>query len=409
MARRRWSFWMTPLEHRSIRWLDDQYKGLLTPMGHALLWTTLAADLIQLGGPMPFIERPIPLLIIALGFCTGALIVSFVLGMPFRPRVDLKRHLPPPPTEGDTIQYTVTVTNRGRFTARQLVVQERGLPAELRPVGDPPIIPALAPGQSVDVTLRLLCKTRGAYALGRVQAASTFPSGIWKALRRGPGEATILVYPKLSQLDRFEVPLGQQYQPGGFASASRVGESTEFLGTREWRYGDRVRDVHWPSYARTGQLIVKEFQEEYFVRVALVIDTEATNAKDEGYFEKALSVAAGAANALARHDAIIDLVAAGADVVRFQTGRAISHMESLLEFLACLAPDDSFDDKALETELLPQAAQFSAVVFVVLHWDDARARVVGLLKAHGVAVRVLSVHPDRTPSGLSPDEVVVLS
>jgi uncharacterized protein (DUF58 family) len=218
----------------------------------------------------------------------------------------------------------------------------------------------------------------------------------------------LLVYPKLTALDRLDVPLGRQYQPGGVASAAQVGESTEFLGTREWRHGDRLRDLHWPSFARTGRPIVKEFQEEYFVRVALIIDTQARTAREEALLERGLSYAAGAAHALAREDAIIDLFAAGPSVYRFQAGRALAHVEQILEILSCLEPADELDVATIESLLLPEAGQLSAVLFVFVRWDEPRARLVRALKERGVAVRVLTLRADSPPQGLSSEETLVL-
>jgi len=45
---------------------------------------------------------------------------------------------------------------------------------------------------------------------------------------------------------------------------------------------------------------------------------------------------------------------------------------------------------------------------VMMDWDAERAALVQKLKHHGVAVRVLSVRPDRRPEGLAPEEVVEL-
>jgi hypothetical protein len=51
--------------------------------------------------------------------------------------------------------------------------------------------------------------------------------------------------------------------------------------------------------------------------------------------------------------------------------------------------------QALEAALLPESSQLSAVIFVVMDWEPSRAALVEKLKAHGVAVRVLSVRPDK--------------
>ena len=397
----RWSFWMSPIEHRGIRFLDDLYRGWLTPFGQVFVWAAVATGLLQRGNVSE-------LLVISFGFCAGALATAFILGLPFRPNVQLARHLPSSPSMGETLRYSVTVRNVGRRTARQIVVQERNLPADLRPVGEPPVIAALRPGESASVTLFLDCKSRGAFVLNRLQAASIFPAALWKWPRRSREAHTVLVFPKITRLDRFEIPLGSRYQPGGMSSASRIGESTEFLGTRDWRHGDRLRDLHWPSFARTGRPIVKEFQEEYFVRVALVIDTEVRNAKQEVLFEKGLSFIAGAAHALAKAEAIIDIFAAGSEVHRFQAGRALAHFENILELLACLDAEHELDVPVLEAALIPEAAQLSAVLLMLNVWEPRRAALVEKLRASGVAVRVLLLTPPETPTGLGVDELVVL-
>jgi uncharacterized repeat protein (TIGR01451 family) len=406
---RRWSFWMTPLEHRSIRWLDDQYRGLLTPMGQVLLWTIVSATMLQIadGSTLKYGGKA-PLLVMTIAFASGSFIAGILLGIPFRPRVSLRRVMPPPPTAGDTLTYRVVVENTGRRPARNIVIQERGLPAEVRPIGDAPTIELLLPGESAEVTLTLSCQSRGAFALSRLQAASTFPSAVWKYARASRHEDRLLVYPKLLSVERLNIPLGRHYQPGGVASASQVGESTEFLGTRDWRHGDRLRDLHWPSFARTGRPVVKEFQEEYFVRVALVIDTEAQSAKDEQALEKGISFAASAAHALAREDAIIDLFAAGSDVFRFTAGRALAHVEQIMEILSCIQPEDELNIQAAEAMLLPEAGQLSAVLFVIVQWDEKRARLVHAMRDRGVAVRVLILRPTKLETGLTTEELLVL-
>ena len=397
--RRRWSFFMPAEEHGFIRFLKDRYQGLLTPVGRVVLWAALAAALLLLGG----LVAP---LILFFSFSVAALAAATVVGAPFRPRVSLTRLLPPPVSAGDTLTYRVRVENTGRRTVRHVAIEERNLPSELRAVGEPPLIDALAPGERTEVTLHLQCTTRGVYELASLQAASLFPSALVKWPRRSVGRDRVLVYPRFTPLESLEVPHGRNYQPGGIAVASQVGESTEFFGTRDWHDGDRTRDIHWPSYARTGRLVVKEFQEEFFVRLALVLDVQSRSVKEDALLEKALSLAAGMADVLARQEYIIDLFAAGPQVFHFQAGRALAHFEHILEILAAMESGDRLDVDALEAALLPEASQLSAVLFVVMDWEPSRAALVEKLKAYGVAVRVLCVRPERKPVGLAPEEVV---
>jgi len=398
--RRRWSFFMPPEEHRFIRFLSDRYRALLTPLGQAMLWASGAAALMMLWGLQPAIAF--------FSFCAAALVAGLVAGLPFRPRLTLTRRLPPPVSAGDTLLYQVVVENRSRWAARKVVFEERNLPPELKLVGEPPVMELLRPGERAEVSLALSCVTRGAYELPWLQAASFFPSALVKWPRRAPGKDRLLVYPRFTPLERFEVPHGRNYQPGGIPIASSVGESTELAGTREWREGDRLRDIHWPSFARTHRLVVKEYQEEYFVRLAMVLDVETREQKDDALFERSLSLAAGIADVLARQEYIIDIFAAGSQVFHFRAGRALAHFEHILEILACLETEDRLDVGALEAVLLPEAQRLSAVILVMMDWDEPRAELIRKLKAHGVAVRVLSVRKDRRPEGLAPEEVVEL-
>ena len=399
--RRRWSFMMPPEEHRFIRFLSERYRSWLTPLGQSVLWAMGAAGLMMLWGLQPAI--------VFFCLCAALIVGGLSAGLPFRPKLKLSRRLPPPVSAGDTLQYRVVVENRGRRPARKVVVEERALPPELKFLEEPPpVIDVLGPGERAEVNLSLVCATRGAYELSWLQASSFFPSALVKVPRRAPEKDRLLVYPRFTPLERFDVPHGRNYQPGGIPIASSVGESTELAGTREFREGDRTRDIHWPSLARTGRLVVKEYQEEYFVRLAMVLDVETRSTGDDTLFERSLSLAAGIADVLARQEYIIDIFAAGSQVFHFQAGRALAHFEHILEILACLESEDRLDMHALEAALLPEAGKLSAVILVMMDWDEARAALIRKLKAHGVAVRVLSVRPDRRPEGLAPDEVVEL-
>ena len=51
----------------------------------------------------------------------------------------------------------------------------------------------------------------------------------------------LLVYPRFYTLERFAVPAGRRYQPGGIPLSSNTGDAIEFVGTREYREGDDRR------------------------------------------------------------------------------------------------------------------------------------------------------------------------
>ena len=110
-------------------------------------------------------------------------------------------------------------------------------------------------------------------------------------MRKLPLPQSILILPKRHPLPAFQLPGAVKYQQGGVSMASSVGESEEFVALREYRAGDPLRRLHWKSFAKFGKPIVKEFQDEFFVRHALLLDTFGAHATTD-LFEDAVSVAA---------------------------------------------------------------------------------------------------------------------
>jgi len=67
-------------------------------------------------------------------------------------------------------------------------------------------------------------------------------------------------------------------------------ESSAVRGLRDYRIGDSPRWVHWPSTARTGRLLVKEFESESSPQYFIALDTHAPW-QSEDQFELAVCLA----------------------------------------------------------------------------------------------------------------------
>ena len=109
---------------------------------------------------------------------------------------------------------------------------------------------------------------RGVLRLDGGVIARTDPFGLFRSLHNVDAPQSVLILPKLYTMPPFELPGSTRYQQGGVSLASSVGESEEFVSLREYRPGDPLRKMHWKSFAKAGKPIVKEFQDEFFVRHA---------------------------------------------------------------------------------------------------------------------------------------------
>jgi uncharacterized protein (DUF58 family) len=404
MAVRRWSFLMPAQDHRGMPWLMARYQTRLTGRGRTVLWASCLA--ILLASPGTQVGA-----FLVLSVALGALFAAWLMSYLSRPDVVARRQLPPPPTAGQTLRYRVRVCNRGRHPLRALQVAEGVLPNGVYRVagraGGSATVELLQPGEAAELNLVVRCPYRGAFDLKPLLVGSSFPSGLVRRPRAAGDQQRLLVYPSFITQHELELPVGRRYQPGGITVSSKVGDSTEFFGTREYREGDRLRDIHWPSYARSGRLIVKEYREEYFVRVGLVLDTELPGRQQASSFERRVSLAAGIADAVARRDHIIDLFAAGERLYHLQAGRALARLEHVLELLACVEPSTSIDFDAVWSQLQQEAGQLSSIVVLLWDWDEQRARICRQLREAGAGVRPIVVR-DQPPTLIPEPSVVVV-
>jgi hypothetical protein len=160
-----------------------------------------------------------------------------------------------------------------------------------------------------------------------------------------------------------------------------------------------VRDLHARTWARVGAPVVREYQQEYFSRIGVVVDTDV-GAASEDAFEAGISLAAGVVRHLSRGEALIDLLVAsggfgargaGPRVHRLTLGRSLGTFEQALDLLATVESGGSFEAESLLAELDPHLPRLSCLVFVALAWNEERARVADRVRAAGVGCRVLVI------------------
>lgn len=355
------------------------------------------------------------------------LVVLAVVGTRFsRVRFQAQRKLPRFGSAGQPLSYHVTIRNLSRRRQEGLVLFEDLEPAlpgyaeylrtpepeerqrnwldrhygyyrwmwlvEQRDQGRLPAqtLPALPPGGEGEVRCEFTPKRRGVLRFTGVTLGCPEPFNLFRSLKPAALPQNVLILPRRYPLPSFALPGSMKYQQGGVALAASVGESEEFVSLRDYRPGDPLRHIHWKSWARTGRPIVKEFQEEFFMRHALVLDT-FTDRAFSPEFEEAVSVAASFAATVDTQDTLLDLMFVGSQAYCFTVGRGVAHTEQMLEILAgvevCLdRPFNSLSELVLE-----HVAAVSGCICVLLSWDEARQDFVRRLDAMGIPLLVLVV------------------
>lgn len=365
----------------------------------------------------------------ALSFFT--LMAALAYTWPLKGVFAVHRHLPRFGTVGNPLSYSITIRNNSREPQLGLTVMEaladprpafpdwlmvqlaeeresfrvskrrRPNSYRLANVREAPV-PPIPPGQETQAKIELTPLRRGILRFTAVSLARTDPLGLCRSFRHVPLLQTTVILPKRYPLPPIPMPGFMKYQEGGVAMASHVGQSEEFVSLREYRYGDPMRHIHWRSWAKLGKPVVKEFEDEFFVRHALVLDTFADQPHSE-VFEEAVSVAASFACTLETQESLLDLLFVGPQAFCFTAGRGLAHADQMLEVLAGVRPCLDRKLEELSNLILEHAASLTGCIFVLLDWDEPRREMVKRLGALGVPLMVFVITDARSRRRILPE------
>lgn len=370
------------------------------------------------------------------GLTLGLLVVAAAASARFRPRIAVSRTLPRLASAGVAFDYSLTVRNVGAAPHAALEVEDllaAPLPSALeffafkrradrrlsrfgRLFWYPPfarlaritrgaaietgVVEHLAPSSERTLRLRCVPLRRGLLTFEAVRVGRPEPLGLMRAQHREALPEALLVVPPVHRIAPLALPGARRLQPGGVSFAGHVGDAEEFIGLRDFRPGDTPRKIHWKAWARTGRIVVKEHQEEFFVRHALVLDTCAVG--DAPRLEAGVSLAASYVMMPRSPESLLDLMFVEDRAYAFTQGRGVGSAMGLLRVLALVqaSPHGSF--ARLAEAVLRDAGRLSGGICVLLDWDEPRRRLVAELRARGVPLRVWLVRGDEQSNEVDP-------
>jgi hypothetical protein len=162
-----------------------------------------------------------------------------------------------------------------------------------------------------------------------------------------------------------------------------------------------LRQIHWKSWAKTGKPIVKEYQEEYFVRHALILDTFQETAYSE-MFEEAVSIAASFACTVRTQDSLLDLMFVGTEAYCFTSGRGLAHTDQMLELLASVTTCRDKPFNTLPPLVIEHTPLLSGCICILLSWGKERKDFIGHLRNLDVPLLVFVITDGKTSQSLAP-------
>ncbi|MBD2484621.1 DUF58 domain-containing protein [Planktothrix sp. FACHB-1365] len=257
-------------------------------------------------------------------------------------------------------------------------------------IAKPQNLPPLPPHRSTEIEIQITPCHRGILELTSLTISCCDPLGLVNARKTIYLPQKLLILPPLYQVPPIQLPGSRRYQSGGVTFASSVGDSEEFRALRDYRPGDSLRKIHWKSWAKLGKPIVKEEQDEFFVRHALILDTFHPLKYSE-CLEEAIAIAASLAYQVQTQESLLDLMFVGHEAYSFTFGRGLSHTDKMLEILASVVPcqDKNFD--SIIPVILDRISLLSGCICIFIDWDETRKNLIYHLNSLGIHTLVLIV------------------
>lgn len=214
------------------------------------------------------------LLLLALPFLFGARSydVSFTLE---RDRV----------VAGNEVRGTIGVRNTGTGFA---------LPGRIDlPIGAGMIeldVPLLRASAQHSEELVIPARERGVVEVGPACTVRGDPLGILRRERTWQDVYTLYIHPVTTALP--STSTGYIRDLEGHPSSRMVNDDLSFHAIREYQHGDSRRQVHWKSTAKTGMLMVRQYEESRRSQMVVALATNIDEFRDPDEFELAVSAAA---------------------------------------------------------------------------------------------------------------------
>lgn len=241
---------------------------------------------------------------------------------------------------------------------------------------------ALDVGEQRRISMELTPARRGVIPMGDVRTLLPDPLGFFqKCSRTQSAPARLVVLPKRHRLPPFTMPGSAAFRIGGEETSNAIGSAGEFVGLREYRPGDPLRQIHWKSWAHTGRPMVKELEDTFYPRYALVLDT-FPGSPDSSVFEEMISVAASFIVGLEHTESLLDLMFIAGEAHTVTAGRGMQRAEKLLEVLAGVEIEHNERLDLLAQTVIRHREKMTSCLLVLNGWDNDRADFVkSLLKA----------------------------
>lgn len=336
----------------AARWLGST----VTPIGWFLLAVLAAAA--AAGAGLGWVEGWAEAVVAAVLLLAS---VPFLLGSTaYDVRLEIAEHRV---VAGTDVHATLHVTNVGRAVALPSVLDV--------PVGAGLVevhLPMLAVGATHVAPLAIGARRRAVVRVGPMTVTRGDPIGILHREVSWPQVDEVFVHPVTTRVP--PTSAGFINDIDGSPTTRIVDADLAFHAIREYQPGDARRHVHWRATAKTGRLMVQQYEESRRSRLGVLLDVRAQDSASDAEFELAVSAAVSLALQGVRDGREV-LLASG-----FASASAGGWQQTALRTLPTRTPTALLDGASRLERLDAGVAVEEAVALVADAYPDLSALVV---------------------------------
>ncbi|MFT7640096.1 MAG: hypothetical protein ACI9G1_001835 [Pirellulaceae bacterium] len=326
--------------------------------------------------------RDVNLLYILAGMMIGPLLFNWRLSAMMLRGLRVKRTFPDRVFAGETIHVDLEVENsRPWLDSRVVMVRDYIRRISPQSTGNAEVyvdvmFASIPAAMSTRETYKLLVPARGHYQLKRCEISSRYPLGLIHVGNRFDHQDSLTVYPRQGQLTREWLRTIESNNPGVNRSAGQQGPAEgNYYALREWRSGDSKRWVHWRSSAKTGNLVVRQFERERSEGLVLILDLHVGDEPSEADLsnvELAVSFAATAISDLASRGPFpMKVAVAGDRPFQLDGVSSATMMCDCLDHLAVVSAANNNGFEQMYNDLLQRAKPGTRVIVVTTRSSDS--------------------------------------
>jgi uncharacterized protein (DUF58 family) len=240
----------------------------------------------------------------------------------------------------------------------------------------------------------IVAQSRGRYALGPLAIDVSDPFALTRSRVEFPGRDELIVTPTVEDLESGPAtPFGQTSGLSLAKHLFRTGE--EFFTMRAYQEGDDLRRIHWPSVARSGDLMIRQDESTRRSNAVIYLDTRQSTVGQtrSAAFERCVSAAASIGMLLVRYGFTIRLATS-------QLAPSAVSEDQLLDTLAGVSHDGARSSSPALGRLRGAASAESTLVAITAPPDPTELAAlvrVGAVFGPRLAVLVYPIDPGALP------------